>query len=165
VNAKNMPEQQRKMLKTLTYVFGVGGFFATSFLSAAVNLMAVALGAATLLTTVVLNNALVRRYIGLPPHPAAPPSPSSPRYSTYEAPRAAGSTPAAPVAGLRERLNSNLNDVKKGLSEQISNYTGKYSGTELDKAENKRKELIRRLEETRKQQERDEFERKYKGKR
>lgn len=159
LNAKHTPEQQRKMLKTLTYVFGVGGFVATSFLSAAVNLMAVALGAATLITAVVLNNAVVRRTVGLPPHVTQ--TSSAPQQVTYEAPRAAN----APEAGLRERLNTNLNDMKKGLSDQFSSYTGTYSGTEEEKAEKKRKELMRKLEETRKRQEREEFEKKYKGKR
>lgn len=147
------------MLKTLTYIFGVGGFVATSFLSAAVNLMAVALGAATLITAVVLNNAVVRRTVGLPPHVTQ--TSSAPQQVTYEAPRAAN----APEAGLRERLNTNLNDMKKGLSDQFSSYTGTYSGTEEEKAEKKRKELMRKLEETRKRQEREEFEKKYKGKR
>lgn len=160
INAKHTPEQQRKMLKTMTYVFGVVGFVGTSFLSAAVNLMTVALGAATLITAVVLNNAVVRRTVGLPPHDATQTS-SAPRQATYEAPRAAN----APEAGLRERLNTNLNDMKKGLSDQFSNYTGTYSGTEEEKAEKKRKELIRKLEETRKRQEREEFEKKYKSKR
>ncbi|KAG5930083.1 hypothetical protein E4U42_003092 [Claviceps africana] len=158
INAKNIPENQWKMLKKLTYVFGAVGFIATSFLSAAVNLMAVALGAATLVTAIILNNAVVRHAVGLPPH--APPTPSPPQ-ATYEAPRAA----KAPETNLRERLNTNLNDMKKGLSEQFSNYTGSYTGTEEDKAEKRRRELIRKLEETRKQQERDEFEKKYKGKR
>lgn len=157
INAKHTPEQQRKMLKTMTYVFGVVGFIGTTFLSAAVNLMTVALGAATLITAVVLNNAVVRRTVGLPT--LAPQTPA-PKQATYEAPRAAN----APEAGLRERLNTNLNDMKKGLSDQFSNYTGTYSGTEEEKAEKKRRELIRKLEETRKQQERDEFEKKYKGK-
>ncbi|GAB0132829.1 hypothetical protein EsDP_00001254 [Epichloe bromicola] len=159
INAKHTPEQQRKMLKTMTYVFGVVGFVGTSFLSAAVNLMTVALGAATLITAVVLNNAVVRRTVGLPPHVAQ--TSSAPKQATYEAPRAAN----APEAGLRERLNTNLNDMKKGLSDQFSSYTGIYSGTEEEKAEKKRRELIRKLEETRKRQERDEFNNKYKSKR
>ncbi|KAK2595051.1 hypothetical protein QQS21_007241 [Conoideocrella luteorostrata] len=157
INAKYTPEQQRKMMKTMMYIFGVGGFIATSFLSAAVNLMTVALGAATLITAVTLNNVIIRRMVGLPPHPTET---STQNQTAYEAPRAA----SGPEAGLRERLNSNLNDMKKGLSDQVSNLTGSYSGTEQDKAEKKRKELIRRLEETRKQQEREEFEKKYKGK-
>ncbi|KHN94971.1 OXA1-like protein [Metarhizium album ARSEF 1941] len=160
INAKYTPESQKKMLKTMTYVFGVVGFVCTTFLSAAVNLMTVALGASTLLTAVVLNNALARRTVGLPPHPAAT-SPTSNK-TTYEAPRAAANTPEP---GLRERLESSLTDMKKGMSDQITNYTGAYSGTDEEKAARKRKELMRKLEETRKQQERDEFEKKYKAKR
>jgi YidC/Oxa1 family membrane protein insertase len=147
------------MLKTMTYVFGVVGFGATTFLSAAVNLMTVALGASTLITAVVLNNALVRRTVGLPPHSSTASS-TAPKQTTYEAPRVAN----APEPGLRERLNNSLNDMKKGMSDQITNYTGTYSGTDEEKAERKRRELIRKLENTRKQQERDQFERKYKGK-
>ncbi|KAG6006462.1 hypothetical protein E4U21_007006 [Claviceps maximensis] len=169
INAHNVPEQQRKMLKTMTYVFGVVGFIGTSFLSSAVNLMTVAIGAATLLTAILLNHAVVRRAVGLPP-PAPPTSPS--RQAVYEAPRTGTGTAAedadasasVPEPGLRERLNTNLNEMKKGLSEQFSSYTGSYTGTEQEKAEKKRREVLRRLEETRKQQEREEFERKYKGK-
>ena len=144
------------MLKTMTYVFGVVGFIGTTFLSAAVNLMTVALGAATLLTAIILNNAAVRRLVRLPAHQETPPATVT--KATYEAPRAA-------EAPLRERLNSNLNDMKKGLSDQLTNFTGTYSGTDEEKAERKRKELMRKLEDTRKQQEKDHFEKKYKGKR
>ncbi|TWU70549.1 Flags: Precursor [Metarhizium rileyi] len=160
INAKHTPPSQKKMMKTMTYVFGVVGFIGTTFLSAAVNLMTVALGAATLITAVVLNNALVRRTVGLPPHPTTTSSASSQK-PTYEAPRTAGTT----EPGLRERLNSSLNDMKKGMSDQITNYTGTYSGTDEEKAARKRKELLRKLEDTRKQQEREEFEKKYKTKR
>ncbi|KID95545.1 OXA1-like protein, partial [Metarhizium majus ARSEF 297] len=158
INAKHTPESQKKMLKTMTYVFGVVGFIGTTFLSAGVNLMTVALGASTLITAIVLNNALVRRTVGLPPHPTA--SSTAPQKTTYEAPRAANT----PEPGLRERLESSLNDMKKGMSDQITNYTGTYSGTDEEKAERKRKELMRKLEDTRKQQEREEFEKKYKTK-
>ncbi|ODA82506.1 hypothetical protein RJ55_01013 [Drechmeria coniospora] len=153
INAKYAPEAQRKMLKNMTYIFGVVGFVGTTFLSAAVNLMTVALGAATLLQSIILNNAAVRRAVGLPPPPV-----EAPKKGTYEAPRD-GSVPK----GLRERLTGNLDDMKKGFSEQVTNYTGQYSGTEAEKAERKRKDLLRKLEETRKQQEREEFEKKYKN--
>lgn len=143
----------------MTYVFGVVGFVGTTFLSAAVNLMTVALGASTLITAIVLNNAFVRRTVGLPPHAFTP---AAPTQTTYEAPRV---TPDAPEPGLKERLNSSLNDMKKGMSDQISNYTGTYSGTDEEKAEKKRKELMRKLEDTRKEQEREQFEKKYKSKR
>lgn len=141
----------------MTYVFGVVGFVGTTFLSAGVNLMTVALGASTLITAIVLNNALVRRTVGLPPHAITPAA--APTQTTYEAPRGASD---APEPGLKERLNSSLNDMKKGMSDQISNYTGTYSGTDEEKAAKKRKELMRRLEDTRKEQEREQFEKKYK---
>ncbi|POR33794.1 Mitochondrial inner membrane protein OXA1 [Tolypocladium paradoxum] len=158
VNSKHTPESQKKMMKSMMYIFGSVGFIGTTFLSAAVNLMTVAVGASTLLTAIILNTAVVRRAVGLPPAPAA----SAPATkATYEAPRAAG----APQAGLRERLTSSLDDMKKGVSEQMTNYTGQYSGTEQEKAERKRKDMLRKLEDMRKQQERDEFEKKYKGKR
>lgn len=145
------------MLKTMMYIFGTVGFIGTTFLSAAVNLMTVAVGAATLITAVLLNNPTIRRMVNLPPHVA-----EGPKTVTYEAPRPGT---AESNTSLRDRLNTNLTDMKKGFSEQITNYTGQYSGTDAEKAERKRKDLIRKLEETRKEQERDEFEKKYKGKR
>lgn len=140
------------MLKSMTYIFGVVGFVGTTFLSSAVNLMTVALGASTLVQAVFLNIPAVRTAFGLPSAVAAEPA-----KVTYEAPRAA-------PTGIRERLSSNIDDMRKGLSEQVTNYTGQYQGSETEKAERKRQDLLRRLEDTRKQQERDEFERKYKGK-
>lgn len=153
---KYAPQQQKKMMKPMMYIFGGVGFFATTFLSAAVNLMAVAIGASTLATAVVLNNALIRRVVGLPPHTDA--EPSSSKQVTYEAPR----DPNKPQPALRDRLNTNLNDMKQGLNEQLASFTGSYSGTEQEKAEKKRRDLMRKLEQTRKQQEREEFDRKYK---
>ncbi|UNI18538.1 hypothetical protein JDV02_004801 [Purpureocillium takamizusanense] len=155
LNAKYTPEAQRKMLKNMAYVFGVVGFVGTTFLSSAVNLMTVALGASTLLQSIILNIPAVRSIFNLPPAPA-----DAPKTVTYEAPRA-----TATPQGIRERMSSGLNDMKKGFSEQVTNYTGQHQGTEAEKAERKRKDLLRKLEETRRQQERDEFEKKYKGKR
>ncbi|KAL6805328.1 60Kd inner membrane domain-containing protein [Trichoderma sp. SZMC 28012] len=159
INAKHTPKQQRKMLKPMMYIFGTVGFIGTTFLSAAVNLMTVALGGSTLLTALILNIPSIRRSLGLPNGPvdeAVAPK----KTIQYEAPR----TETPGMAGLRERLTSSLDDMKKGVSESVSNYTGTYSGTEQEKAERKRRELIRQLETTRKQQEREQFELKYKGK-
>lgn len=140
------------MMKKMMYVFGSVGFIGTTFLSAGVNLMMVSTGSATLLTAVTLNNDTVRRLVGLPILQVQEPK--------YEAPRA----PTAPgITGLKERLNNNLEDMKKGWSEQVTNYTGTYAGTEEERREKKRKENIKKIEEMRKQAERDEFERKYKG--
>ncbi|UKZ72637.1 hypothetical protein TrVFT333_000270 [Trichoderma virens FT-333] len=159
INAKHTPKQQRKMLKPMMYIFGTVGFVGTTFLSAAVNLMTVALGGSTLLTALILNIPSIRRSLGLPNGPvdeAVAPQ----KTIQYEAPR----TETPGMAGLRERLTSSLDDMKKGVSESVSNYTGTYSGTEQEKAERKRRELIRQLEDTRKKQEREQFELKYKGK-
>ncbi|KAL6879213.1 60Kd inner membrane domain-containing protein [Trichoderma novae-zelandiae] len=165
INAKHTPQQQRKMLKPMMYIFGTVGFIGTTFLSAAVNLMTVSLGASTLLTAIILNVPSVRRSLGLPvgsPDEAAAAAAASPQKQVqYEAPR----TPETPgMAGLRERLTTSLDDMKKGVSESVSNYTGTYSGTEQERAERKRREMIRKLEDLRKQQEREQFEQKYKGK-
>lgn len=148
------------MLKPLMYIFGTVGFVGTTFLSAAVNLMTVALGFSTLVTAVILNNPTVRRSFDLPmvADDAAPKTTAA--AAQYEAPRAAPAN-----TGFRERMTSSLGDMKKGLTDQVNNYTGTYSGSEQEKAERKRRELLRKLEDNRKQQERDEFEKKYKGRR
>ena len=139
------------MMKKMRWVFGGVGFIGTTFLSAGVNLMMVSTGSATLLTAVVLNNETVRRVVGLPILPV--------QEVKYQPPR-----PTAPgISGLKERLNNNLQDMKKGFSDQVTNYTGTYSGTEQEKAEKKRKETMKKLEGMRKQLEREEFEKKYKG--
>ncbi|PTB69362.1 hypothetical protein BBK36DRAFT_1186882 [Trichoderma citrinoviride] len=164
INAKHTPQQQRKMLKPMMYIFGTVGFVGTTFLSAAVNLMTVSLGAATLLTALILNVPSIRRALGLPLGPAdEAPAAGSPSKVQYEAPRTS-TTETPGMAGLRERLTSSLDDMKKGVSESVSNYTGTYSGTEQERAERKRREMIRKLEDLRKQQEREQFEQKYKGK-
>ncbi|KAL7945300.1 60Kd inner membrane domain-containing protein [Trichoderma barbatum] len=159
INAKHTPQQQRKMLKPMMYIFGTVGFVGTTFLSAAVNLMTVALGGSTLLTAIILNIPSIRRSLGLPNGPVD--EAIAPKKTIqYEAPR----SEAPGMAGLRERLTTSLDDMKKGVSESVSNYTGQYSGTEQEKAERKRREMIRKLEDLRKQQEREQFEQKYKGK-
>lgn len=138
------------MMKKMMWVFGTVGFIGTTFLSAGVNLMMVSTGSATLLQAVVLNNESIRRLVGLPIPPIEQPK--------YEVPR-----PVQPgISGLRERLTNNLDDMKKGLSESVTNYTGKYQGTEAERAEKKRQETLRKLEEMRRQLERDEFQKKYK---
>lgn len=143
----------------MMYIFGTVGFIGTTFLSAAVNLMTVALGASTLITAVILNAPAVRRAVGLSVTPVDGAIPAATQ-AQYEAPR-----PSAPgLTGVKDKLNSSLNDMKKSFSEQVGNYTGTYSGTEQEKAEKKRKEMLRKLEDMRKKQEQEEFERKYKGK-
>lgn len=138
-------------MKKMMWVFGTVGFIGTTFLSAGVNLMMVSTGSATLLTAVILNNDTVRNAVGLPILQVEQPA--------YQAPRP---TTSSGVGGLRERLSDNLNDMKKSVSDQVTNYTGSYAGTEAERAEKKRKETMRKLEDMRKKLERDEFEKKYK---
>ncbi|KAK5993775.1 Mitochondrial inner membrane OXA1-like protein [Cladobotryum mycophilum] len=178
VNSLHTPVAQKKMLKPMMYIFGSVGFIGTTFLSSAVNLMTVSLGAATLLTALLLNITSIRRALNLPilTSDAAAPNPNKP---SYEAPRtipttattvattattttATTSQPA--ITGVREQLTNSLNDMKKGFSESIGSYTGTYQGTDQEKAERKRKDMIRKLEQMRKDQEREEFEKKYKSK-
>ena len=139
------------MMKKMMYVMGSVGFIGTTFLSAGVNLMMVSTGSATLLTALTLNNETIRRAVGLPILPV--------QEIKYQAPR-----PTAPgISGLRERLTNNLDDMKKGWSEQVSNYTGQHVGTEEERAEKKRKETLKKLEDMRRSLEREEFAKKYKS--
>ncbi|RSL46832.1 hypothetical protein CEP51_015870 [Fusarium floridanum] len=151
VNGKYTPASQKAMMKKMMWVFGTVGFIGTTFLSAGVNLMMVSTGSATLLTAVILNNETVRRSLGLPILEVEKPK--------YEAPRVTQSTG---ISGIRERLTDNLNDMKKGVSDQVNNYTGQYAGTEQERAEKKRREQMQKLEDMRRKLERDEFEKKYK---
>ncbi|KAF7563155.1 hypothetical protein G7046_g986 [Stylonectria norvegica] len=150
VNSKYAPAQQKQMMKKMMYVFGTVGFACTTFLSAGVNLMMVSTGTATLLTALLLNNPAIRRAFGLPILQV--------HEVKYEAPR-----PVAPgISGLKERLNNNLEDMKKGFNDSVTSYTGKAVGSETDRAEKKRTETLRKLEDMRKQLEREQFDKKYK---
>ncbi|KPM37117.1 hypothetical protein AK830_g9440 [Neonectria ditissima] len=151
VNSKYAPASQKAMMKKMMWVFGTVGFIGTTFLSAGVNLMMVSTGFATLLQALILNNEAVRRLVGLPILEV--------QEVKYEAPR-----PTSPgITGLRERLTNNLNDMKKGVTDQVGSYTGNYAGTEAERAEKKRKETMAKIENMRRQLERDEFQKKYKG--
>ncbi|KAH7145932.1 60Kd inner membrane protein-domain-containing protein [Dactylonectria estremocensis] len=151
VNSKYAPASQKEMMKKMMWVLGTVGFIGTTFLSAGVNLMMVTTGGATLVQAVILNNTLVRRLVGLPILKV--------EEVKYEAPR-----PTSPgITGLRERLTDNLDGMKKSVSDQIGSYTGNYAGTEQERAEKKRRENMRKIEDMRKQLDRDEFQKKYKG--
>lgn len=164
MNKYSAPEQ-KAMMKPLMYIMGPLVAVGTSFLSAGVNLMGIAFGAATYAQALLLNIPSVRRALNIAT-PNLPTNASIPTTATYQAPRAgAKSQPAAPSApaGIKERLQSQLDEAKKGFNNQMGNMTGRYAATEEEKAEQKRKAAIRTLEEKRKQQEREEFARKYKG--
>ncbi|KAH7165678.1 60Kd inner membrane protein-domain-containing protein [Dactylonectria macrodidyma] len=151
VNSKYAPASQKAMMKKMMWVFGTVGFIGTTFLSAGVNLMMVSTGFATLVQAVILNNSVVRRLVGLPILQV--------EEVKYEAPR-----PTSPgITGLRERLTDNLDGMKKSVTDQLGSYTGNYAGTEQERNEKKRRENIRKIEDMRRQLERDEFQKKYKG--
>lgn len=161
MNKYSAPEQ-KAMMKPLMYIMGPLVVIGTSFLSAGVNLMGIAFGAATYAQAVLLNIPSIRRALNIPT-PNLPSTATIPTTASYQAPRgAANSQPAAP-SGLKERLEKQLDEAKKGFSNQMGNMTGRFAATEEEKAEQKRKAAIRSLEEKRKQQEREEFMRKYKG--
>lgn len=139
----------------MMYVLGPVMALATSFLSAGVNLMGVAFGAATLIQAAVLNIPSIRFMLGIPTPKMQPPPgeiPSSAN-ATYQAPR---------KLGLQERLMEQLNESKKGLNTSVGNLTGRYAPSEEEKAQKKRKEAIAKAEATRQKQEREEFLRKWK---
>ncbi|KAI9149492.1 preprotein translocase subunit [Paramyrothecium foliicola] len=164
VATKFQTPEQRRMTKNLSYVIGAVGFVATCYFSAAVNLMAAGLGGCTLLSAIILNTAFVRRSLGLPTEPpTGAKKKQQPVAGNYEAPRS-NTVTASGLEGLTQRLTNRADEVKKGFSESISNYTGTYAGTEQDRAEQKRKDMIKKLEEMRRTQEREEFENKYKRK-
>lgn len=189
-----MAEAQKKMMKPMAWALGGIGFLFTSFLTAGVNVMGLAFASATLLTSLILEIPALRQRFGLlmgpPPSPvsaakAAVSSSSSssaasssipahiPKGIRYEAPRGglsaanARATMAEEVvkpATFTERVNTSFADAKQGMSQQLGNFGGRFAASDAEKAERNRKELIKKLEDKRKQQERDEFSRKYKGK-
>lgn len=163
MNKYSAPEQ-KAIMKPLMYVMAPIVTIGTSFLSAAVNLMGVAFGSATFLQAFVLNVPSIRRALNIPT-PNLPNQATVPTTATYQAPRAtAALNTAAPApGGLKERLQSQLDEAKKGFNSQMGNMTGRFAATEEEKAEQKRKAAISALEEKRKKQEREEFARKYKG--
>lgn len=140
------------------YIFGVVGTIGSCFFSAAINLMSLCVGVATVTTSLALNNPRIRRLVDLPARDVSPPPPAL--VSSYEAPRS-GATP--PASDLQARLSDNIETAKKKLNEQVSTLTGMYAGSKEDRAEKNRRDLMRKLEQSRKDQQRLDFERKYKG--
>lgn len=172
---KYTPPEQAAIMKPLMWIMGPLVTIGTSFLSAGVNLMGIAFGAATFTQAWILNIPSIRRALNIPT-PNLPSSAAIPTTASYQAPRAASAkgaaTAAAAVApnaapaaatGLRERLTSQLDEAKKGFNNQMGNMTGRYAATEEEKAQQKRKSAIKSLEEKRRAQEREEFARKYKN--
>ena len=104
-----------------------------------------------LVTTTLLNTPSIRHALGLPAQKVEEP--------VYKPPR---ETKAKGIEGLRERLSDNLSEMQKGVSDQIGNMTNQYSGTAEERAEQARKNQIRKLEEMRRKLEREEFDKKYK---
>lgn len=143
------------MLGKMKWVIGPIMLIGTSFLSSAVNLMGLSLAAATFVSQALLNSPSVRKALGIPLNPE-PKAPAVAPGLSYEAPRQPQS--------MREKLEENLGEMKKGFNDSISKVTGQVSGSAEDQAAKKRKDLIKKLEEKRQQQEKDHFEQKYKGK-
>lgn len=151
------------MTKPIVYVLGTAGFVATTFLSAAVNLMTVALGASTYLSALLLNHPPIRRALRLPLLPASSPAPASALGPSYEAPRQPASPPG--LAGLGHRLSSSLGEMKKGIADQVTSVTGTQDTTSAtEKAQRQRRDASQRRESLRAHQERHQFDKKYKGK-
>ncbi|KAF4120725.1 YidC/Oxa1 family membrane protein insertase [Geosmithia morbida] len=174
INAANSPKSQQGMVKMMKYILVPVMLFGTSFLSAAVNLMGVSFGFATLINTVILNNNAVRRSLGIPELHRAQKLPAS--IPTTALAGSAGSATSAQkliyepprpqqAISLREQFSRQLDDARKAATEKMSNLTGQAGVSAQDKAEKKRKEQLRNLEAKRRAQEREHFESKYKGKR
>ncbi|KAJ4024543.1 hypothetical protein NW752_003112 [Fusarium irregulare] len=151
INGKYQPAAQRATTKKLMWVMGGVTLIFTSYLAAGVNLMMTTTGAAALVTTTLLNTPSIRHALGLPAQKVEEP--------VYKPPR---ETKAKGIEGLRERLSDNLSEMQKGVSDQIGNMTNQYSGTAEERAEQARKNQIRKLEEMRRKLEREEFDKKYK---
>ena len=150
------------MMKKMGYVMVPVMFFVTSYLSAGVNLMGTAFGAATLLTTSMMSVNSIRRVFGVP-ELLPPKKVAIPTTAAYEAPRAAPTAPAYTPQGMKERLSNNYDDLKKTVGDGMSNMTGQYRETETDKTERKRREMIKKLEDKRVEQEREHFNQRFKG--
>ncbi|KAM0671169.1 hypothetical protein ACQRIU_001564 [Beauveria bassiana] len=191
IGQKYMASAQRKMMKPMSWVLGGVGFLFTSFLAAGINVMGIAFAGATLATSLILEIPSLRRRLGLlmgpPPEPASSVNARTsstaagggsslseliPKGIRYEAPRGAAVPPPKPTTAqevakplsFAERVNSSFNDAKQGMSQQLGSFGGRMAATDAEKAERNRKELMQKLEDKRRQQEREEFSRKYKGK-
>ncbi|KAG5947117.1 hypothetical protein E4U59_002097 [Claviceps monticola] len=166
ISSKSVPAAQQKLLNTMKYVFGAFGLLIASFFSAAINLMAVSVGFTAVITTYLLNHPVIRHKVGLPPLSIFAPITTGP---TYQSPRSSSSSPdmnlnvnKSDKGSIRERLTDNIDDMKKGASSWMTTMTGRAAMTKSEQAEQKRKEIARKLESTRQQQEREEFEKKFK---
>jgi hypothetical protein len=153
---KQQSGSQQKMMKNIAIGMGAIGFVVTCFMSAAINIMAAALAGSTLITSLILNSAFVRAKLQLPQMPTQ----AQPTTPVYTAPRK--TTPG--IKGMTERFSRDLKDVRKGFSDKMSSMTGQVNESATERAARKRKDMIKKLEADRRQQEYDEFERKYKRK-
>lgn len=181
INAANSPKSQQGMVKTMKYVLVPIMLFGTSFLSAAVNLMGLSFGLATLINTLILNNNAVRRSLGIPllvrEDPRAKPLPATAAavHQTAAATAASASAnsaklvyepprPQQPVS-LRDKISRNIGEAKKAAAQKMGDMTGQAGVSAQEKADKRRKEQLRNLEAKRRDQEREHFESKYKGRR
>ncbi|KAG5969543.1 hypothetical protein E4U58_001374 [Claviceps cyperi] len=166
ISSKSVPPAQQKVMNTMKYVFGGFGLLIASFLSAAINLMAVSVGFTAVVTSYLLNHPVIRRKVGLPPLSISAPTTTGP---TYQSPRSRNSTPdmnlnviMSDKGSIRERLTDNIDDMKKAASSLMTNFTGRAAMTKSEQAEKKRMEIARKLESARQKQEKEEFEKKFK---
>lgn len=151
----------KKMVYVLTPVMLIG----TAYLSAAVNLMGLAFGGATLVTTLLLNNPTVRASFGIPP--LEKPKLTSSDLS-YTAPRGVITPEAAGEAGKQPKPEASW---KQSIQDSIKYAKGKLDEQKLpgqgsmeDRAERRRRDNLKKKEEDRREQQRAAFEAKYKGK-
>ena len=157
--------QQMRMIKMAGLPIGALGLIISSFLSAGLNLFGVGTALASITTALALNTPAVRRMFNLPvrrpPPPVAPAAPAAPAYQPPRDPQApAGATPG--FSGLRDRLQSSLTEMQKGAMDKMSGGGGGRASPEKQK-ERKLKDKNREAEVKRKQIQREDFNRRYKG--
>lgn len=155
------------MAKKMIYVLGPVMCIGTAYLSAAVNLMGLAFGGATLFTTLLLNNAAVRARLGIPPLDIQKPDTSK---ISYTAPRGVITPEAAGEAGKAPKVDSSwktsIQDTVKYAKEKLDSSTQNLPGQGQmeDRAERKRRDNLKKKEGERRDQQKAAFNEKYKVK-
>ena len=147
------------MTKKMLWFFGPVGLIFGAFFSAAINLMGIAFAVSTLVQSAILNNLAIRRAMGLITEPPPHLEPI-----TLQAKSETSSQPPPPPGSqtLKQRFDKTVQNTKKSINDSMSSMPG-MSGTDAKaKAEQNRKKLLKELEDKRKNQRRDEWEKKFK---
>ena len=172
---KYIPQEQQKMMKTMSYFLTPLTLFVACWFSAGLNLIATSVGAAAFLQTLVTNTTIFRKLVGLPTRVTTAYYPAAvPTTGTYQAPKAANPVaadlPHPEPKSFGERVSNSYAEAKKSAKSamdmsQIGNMMSGGGNAEMKEKYKKqadRKKGIEALEKKAGQRRKEEWESKFK---